>query len=416
VANNYPDDTKCCGPEMLTLMEDNEMIRKGLIYLATSLMILLLVSLAIAVIPPPPANQNIGLYDTVFTGFSTEECKNIDCHGDENIPNRHHLLIDSEGYVCLDCHKINDGVFEPFRNCSDCHEVSPHHITDDAQNLECSSCHGSLVDDYNDGHVIPTYEKSLITPDSSYKAINSTTGLKIGGCEACHEPDLSADPEIRSNPNTHHNLTGFSTYNCNLCHQSDYSTGTPGEGEVGLDIRNCERCHGIKSLHNIQYDYDNTVGDRGYGHIGDNWDCFGCHGWVSSQSEFTAAVLAEETFSTLAGGMEPTPVPIMDTFDPREITVGQETVITISGGNFIYVDNDGVTHEAKVVLSNDLMDEDLVFEPDSITATEIVVTIPGTIESGNYDLWVVMDGDERTKKEPLTVVPELLGFTKIDLG
>ena len=379
------------------------MVRKGLIYLTTTLMILLLVSLAMAFVPPPPANQNLGLYDTVFTGFTTEECKNIECHGDENLPNRHHLLIANEGYNCLDCHTLTNGAFDAFRNCSDCHSSSPHHLTDDAQSFNCSECHGSFVDDYNDGHVIPTYDKTIITPDSSYKYIDNSTGLKIGGCEACHEPDLSADPKIGSNSNTHHNLSGFSTYNCNLCHSADSTTGTPGEGDVGFDIRYCERCHGIKSLHSIQYEDDNISGELGYGHIGNSWDCWGCHGFQESNA---LSSLDDSVGSSSEGGYpgEAT-VPSVDEVIPNEITVGQDTVITIYGTSFENEYN-GTIYTSIVTLDNDTGTIELT-QLDSITSTVIEVTIPGTLVPYVYDLRVVKDGDMSSNKVTLTVIPDV---------
>jgi IPT/TIG domain-containing protein len=405
VANSYSVNTKCCGPEILTLMEENKMIRKGLIYLTTTLMILLLVSLAMAVIPPPPANQEIGLYDTVFTGFTTEECK--ECHTPP-LAERHHALIYNEDYNCLDCHSITNGVFDPFRECSDCHDESPHHVTDDALNYDCSECHGSFVDDYEDGHIIPTYAISPITPDTSYDFINGT-GSKIGGCEACHEPDLSADPEIRSNPDTHHNLSGFTVDNCDLCHSSDSSTGTPGQGDVGLNIRYCERCHGIKSLHNIQYDYPNTQGELGKGHIGDNWDCLGCHGYPALYSQSSLDDLVQLNVASLAssGGSATGPIiitPTIHNVSPSTITAGEDTAITIIGSNFINEYN-GTNYTSNVVLDNDLLKEPVVIEPDYINTTQIVATINGTLEPGNYDLWVVKE-DMRSNKKSLTVSPE----------
>ena len=410
VANNYSANTKCCGPEMLTLTEENKMIRKGLIYLVTTLIILLLVSLAIATIPPPPADQSLGLYDTVFTGFTTEECKNEACHGDENIPDRHHLLI-TEGYNCVDlelgCHSLTDGIFDPFRNCSDCHLISPHHVTEDAENFNCSECHGDFVDDYEDGHVIPNYAKTNITPNSSFKYINDTTGLKIGGCEACHEPDLDADPQIRSNADTHHNLNGFSLNNCRLCHSSDGpEEGTPGDPnlDVGLDIRYCERCHGINSLHSIQYEDDSTSG-AGYGHIGDNWDCWGCHGWLELDIYSTSS-LSSSSITTSEGNQLPgngATVPHVDKVDPSAITAGQDTGITIYGSSFENEYN-GVNHTSNVTLDNGTVT--IVLEPDSITSTVIEVTINRTLESDIYDLRVVKDGVVESNKVTLTVISE----------
>ena len=408
VANNYSANTKCCGPEMLTLMEENKMIRKGLIYLATTLMILLLVSLAMALVPPPPANQDLGLYDTVFTGFTTEECK--ECHTPPLV-DRHHALIADEGKSCLDpdCHSITNGVIDLFRNCSDCHSSSPHHMTDDAQDYNCSKCHGSLVDDYEDGHIIPDYDISPITPNTNYEFINES-GSKIGGCEACHEPYLSANPEIRSNPDTHHNLTGFTVNNCDLCHSSTVSSGTPGQGDVGLNIRYCERCHGIKSLHNIQYDYPNTKGKLGKGHIGDgDWDCKGCHGHqgLYSQSslngqiaQFNAESSASETGGPLTGPI----IPTIHNISPSTITAGEDTAITIEGLNFINEFN-GTNYTSNVVLDNDLLIEPVVIEPDCINTTQIVATINGTLEPGNYDLLVVKE-DMRSNRKSLTVLPE----------
>jgi len=374
------------------------LVRKGLIYLTTTLMILLLVSLAMAIVPPPSANQNLGLYDTVFTGFTTEECKNIECHGDENLPNRHHLLIANEGYNCLDCHALTNGAFEAFRNCSDCHSISPHHLTDDAQNFNCSECHGSFVDDYNDGHVIPTYAKTIITPDSSYKYIDDSE-MKIGGCEACHEPDSTVDPQIGSNSNTHHNLSGFTAYNCNLCHSADVESGTPGEGGAVLDIRYCERCHGVKSLHSIQYENDDISGELGYGHIGNSWDCWGCHGFQESNALSSLDSLQKLDSSTIC---KPTTPEVYEVI-PNEITAGQDTVITIYGTNFINECN-GTIYTSIVTLDNGKVTIERA--PDSITPTVIEVTIPGILEPGIYDLRVVK-GDMRSNKVPFNVLPEV---------
>jgi hypothetical protein len=401
VVNNYSANTKYCGSEMLTLMEENKMIRKGLIYLTTTLMILLLVGLAIAAIPPPPVNQNIGLYDSVFFGFTTDECK--DCHGD-SLADRHHLLVETDGLKCTDCHKFGEHGLREFRNCSDCHESSPHHETVNAQTYQCSECHGDFVDDYDDGHYIPTYNFSMVTPDTSYNLIVSSSGLKIGGCEACHEPESSLS--IESNPNTHHNLSGFSEINCAFCH---FDQG------VELNIRTCEKCHGVKSLHNIQFDYDATNGTAGYGHIGENWDCWGCHGWFDYYSVYSSDnPLAQSEVSSAVGNPPavtgPT-IPFIDSINPSEITAGQVAVIIIEGNNFENTYN-GIEYTSEVILYTDTGIV-LVKKPDSITPTEIVVTIPETLKSGNYDIRVVKAGDVKSNLIVLTVLPEIPDFMTV---
>ena len=376
------------------------MIRKGLLYLTASVVFLLLVNLAIALIPPPPANQNIGIYDTVFSDFNESECR--ECHS-SGLVDRHHLLAQNEGYKCTDCHEFDKNGLNFTRDCLHCHLSSPHHETEAAENLICSHCHGSLVDDPGDGHVIPTYDTSMVTPDTSYNFINDSSGLKVGGCEACHESNSSADPEIQSNRRTHHGLGNFSK-NCLVCHIG------PGGA---LDIRKCEECHGIKSLHRIQYDYDNTTGMLGYGHIGENWDCWGCHGWfdyysVYSLSDSSSMIYAASPAITNEPPFDGIIVPQIDSIDSGEITAGQDTTITIYGSNFENTYK-GITYTSNVVLDNDL-----VIVPDSITQTEIEVTIPGTVEPANYGLWVVKNGSTSSNKASLNILPELPQFLIVE--
>jgi len=121
----------------------------------------------------PPVFQSIGTLDTV-TGLLTEaDCRA--CHS-SGIPDRHHVLYgqdlppgslipypDGETiYTCLNCHSEN---FTVERDCLQCHNAgSPHHTTANAVARNCSACHGDLVDDFDDGHYIPTYSASLVTP------------------------------------------------------------------------------------------------------------------------------------------------------------------------------------------------------------------------------------------------------------
>lgn len=339
---------------------------------------LAIVGIAIAAIPPPPANQDLGIYDTVCGEFAEDDCRA--CHS-SGVPDTHHLLVQNEGYECTDCHPVqtdSDGGtgVEVIRDCVVCHEASPHHEAPDAVARHCSHCHGSYVDDYDDGHSIPTYNPSLITPDTSFRAKDNATGKKWGGCEACHEPDNTATPAIYSNPDTHHNLGNLSL-ECDICHGNS--------DEALLNIRKCEECHGVRSLHNIQYDYTGTKGQLGYGHVGDNWDCTGCHAWYVAYSD------APQTGPIIPG---------IDQVSPARMVAGVETVVNITGTNFLNTVG-GVNYTSDVVI--DTGGENITLAPDSITDSEIVVTVQA-LDSGRYGLYVVKS-EMRSKLVTITVAP-----------
>ncbi len=339
---------------------------------------LAIVGIAIAAIPPPPANQDLGIYDTVCGEFAEEDCRA--CHS-SGVPDAHHLLVQNEGYKCTDCHPVqtdSDGGtgVEVIRDCVVCHKSSPHHGAPEAVARHCSHCHGSYVDDYDDGHSIPTYNPSLITPDTSYRAKDNATDKKWGGCEACHEPDSSAVPAIYSNPDTHHNL-GDLSLECDMCHGNS--------DENLLNIRKCEECHGVRSLHNIQYDYTSTQGQLGYGHVGDNWDCTGCHAWYVAYSD------APQTGPIIPG---------IDQVSPARMVAGEVTVVTITGTNFHNIVG-GTNYTSDVVI--DTGEEIITLTPDSITDSEIVVTV-SALDSGRYGLYVVKS-EMRSKLVAITVAP-----------
>ena len=351
--------------------------RKRILYGLTILIVVLTIGIALAIVPPPPANQDLGIYDTLCGEFAEEDCRA--CHS-SGVPDTHHMLVPNEGYDCMDCHAVGpEGGVGVIRNCVECHVSSPHHGAQEAVDGHCSYCHGSFVDDFDDGHSIPTYEPSLITPDTSYTMLDNATGKKWGGCEACHEPDDTEVPPIYSNPETHHNL-GELSLECDMCH------GNISNGESLLDIRKCEDCHGTKSLHNIQYDYANTKGELGYGHVGDNWDCAGCHAWYVAYSD------APQTGPI---------IPSIDQVNPASLWAGVENVVTITGDNFEGTVND-IYYTSEVVIVDGA--ETITVEPDFITATEIVVTIP-SLDSGSYGLRVVKSG-MNSNLVPIVVVPQ----------
>src|SRR3990167_2432567 len=370
---------------------------KGKILIPIFAMVYLAV-LAIAAIPPPPVNQNFGINDTMLTSYNEPLCRG--CHNSTasplvtgGVPTRHHLLVStstinpltSAPFVCQDCHPSTPGIGNGIllnRNCMDCHSgtafnnsgarvggfTRPHHNTTQAQVRNCKFCHGASVDDYNDGHYIPPYPPSEITPNALYNenGINYTSMRVWGGCLACHRENLAASPPIffthtdgfppvaSGTNNSHHNeiltITGGTSDGdkCLWCH---------GNLPDVLDIRGCESCHSVRSIHNIQYDFANTSTKLGYGHIGSNttdangsWDCKGCHAWYDAGdvNPFAGAIIPDVQLAT-----------------PDVFLANTPTVVTLTGTNFV---QDGSTTVVKI-------DDSTTLTPDTISNGQITVTV-----------------------------------------
>lgn len=373
------------------------------------------VAVAWAVVPPPPVNQTQGIPDTKFGNLTQTECN--ECHINPQYPThtalaeRHHALINTvtppascirqagqPASLTTGCHVlISDGtggfVFEDFRDCLKCHTSSPHHITEAALARDCQACHGSLIDNPLDGHYVPSYAMSSVTPLPSGRTVvvpGTNQTATVQGCEACHQADPAATPKpIFSNADTHHG-TGI---------------GQPGQGDCtwchsvtsSITIRQCEACHGVKSLHNIQSDTPNPANlgqfvpgaeSLGYSHIGNNWDCQGCHwSWYGNSSPFTAAT-----------------VPFVTGGSSLVAHVGQETTITLQGSGFTNIGGDGSTvYNPTVTVTNGT--NTITLQPFSITESEIKVLVPALLE-GVYDVRVTKEG-VKSNPSMLTVVPDV---------
>ena len=318
---------------------------------------------------------------------------------------------DDTVYSCLTCHEqVDNGGIISFlveRDCLACHiqipgEGSVHHLLPTAQGPapigdplvgDCTPCHGTVVDDIGDGHVIPTYNPSLVTPAPSQDP------AAPGGCNYCHEAgtDTLSGVLVYSNEDNHHNTgvfrspTGGTNQDaCNWCHDVFQPENRR--------IRVCEGCHGYESLHNIQADSDGdccvTVGGElpGYGHVGaDNpgaaSDCWGCHG-------FTIAA---------APGSGPT-VPFIASSDQLAIIAGTDTQITLVGTGF--TNTYGAYEWISSILLTASDGSSTVLTPDSVDACACMVTIPGTTAPGNYTLQAIKnDGSIVSNPVSLSVKP-----------
>ena len=310
--------------------------------------------------------------------------------------------VDDTHYSCLSCHPYVDvgGVttFQVIRDCLQCHiqipgEGSVHHLTPTAQGTDsplgdpyvgdCTPCHGSLVDDIGDSHVIPTYSPSLVTPKPSGGEAPPLKGsIGAGGCDYCHDSGNNDTPPVLvyTNSDTHHNTGVFISEtgvinqdSCSWCH----NMSLPDE----YRIRVCEGCHGYESLHNIQADsngdccIDPGAELAGYGHIGaddptGDSDCWGCHGFTTAS----------------APGLGPI-VPFISGADVLAIPAGSESVITLSGSAF--TNNLGAFEWRSSVSLTAEDGSSILLIPDTVDACSLTVTIPGTTTTGNYEVRAV---------------------------
>jgi hypothetical protein len=494
----------------------NNMKNKTILISTLLLFAVILVGVGNVLASPPPVPQTIGIQDISIINLTTNTTDQSVCRvchqtlgtnltGIKNgtnytntvvggVPTRHHSLIQrvvtnpmtGAPFGCGDCHPSNPGglgiVLD--RSCLDCHAginysynsiggnvgniARPHHINSSyassnignpVANRTCNFCHGSVVDNYNDGHYSTFQDLAngtgyasdpMITPFASFKAtslipdglfpqggnINFSTGVigdsptggnkTWGGCYSCHLSNYSAKPQaIGSNYNNHHNtILGLSASRggkglqsarttgavCSWCHvvappnytsplEFNYTNPFTGETQINaMEVRNstiealsifepgttnitvngtgCEKCHDVRSLHNIQSNYvAGSHGQPGLGHINNNTDCNGCHAdWVSSDVWTPGAL-----------------IPTVNTVDPSVITVDTPTTLNIAGVNFV---NDAYTSVVTV--------DGVTYTPTSITDSQIVVNIPA-LTAGIHTLQLVKGVNTLSNLETLTV-------------
>jgi hypothetical protein len=363
---------------------------------------LILIGLSFA-LSPPPVEQRMGMYDTQFTSLTETNCRG--CHA-SGVDDTHHVLVGPDpnvGYQCTNCHPIqSNGSILVVHNCIQCHDNvfngmtirRPHHETQAALSGHCMTCHGSVVANVDDGHYISASPPSSMTPNTTYKTINLTSGRKWGGCESCHEQDLNASPFISLTNKTHHrlgNLSGFRNNDnskCGLCH--DLHNATYGSDS----IRYCERCHSYDSLHNIQWDYPNTTTQSGYGHLGPN-DCQGCHASYVAGSLYTTG--------SLAPGADYI-VPTVYSLSTNKVLEGQSTTLRISGEDFITT-IDNITKLSVVVISNNTNSYTLT--PINISDHELIATVP-PLNKGLYMIYAVKNGTFESNRKPVISAPPVI--------
>lgn len=361
-------------------------------------------------------------------------------------------------YGCYNCHKSTYNpatmlyVLDPnFRDCTLCHQQTGtsggtvHHRGTLAQAGDCAACHGSFVDKglldtdndgiiaaldktedlngdgYADGGWIPTYRASLVTPWPSKKPASGPAtgsddrasnlfGEKEGSCKFCHSNRTGVEGQpvaedsgpfkpvmVYTNSETHH-TTGFfeDGTKCQWCHyfaQQNTALNNP-------PIRTCEICHGIPSLHNIQVD-SGTDGIkpgaelRGFGHIGAQWDCDGCHGFDST--------------TTSAAPVSGPVVPGLHHLSASSVQAG--AAIELTGIAFINQIQDPLTGSYAITAKSDVVLTDVagkqtVIVPVNVFNDAIQVVIPADLPAGNYKI-AAKKGPKLSNPLNLAVTPRL---------
>jgi hypothetical protein len=391
------------------------MQKTNLVSIAIAGIALFLASTGWANVPAPPVNQDIGMVDASFNSLTEAECRV--CH-DSGLPDRHHGLYNAvvpslsvvpypqfntpgavppqELYSCMSCHS---DTFILERDCTVCHNTaSPHHQNALADAGDCKACHGDLVDNRGDGHYIPTYAPSLVTPTRSQGDADqlNSYGNGAGACNFCHDQDVMPPGTpvlILDNHDTHHgtNLVDFGS-RCNWCH--DFSL------PFDEQIRVCEGCHGPDALHNIQVDSNGdsllVVGGElaGYGHVGrdagpNDSDCWGCHG-----------------FAGIAAAPESGPIiPTVYNSDSPVIGAGTDTTVTLTGASFTNV-TEGTVYVSDAELTAD-DGSSVTLTPDVVDLGALVVTIPADTAPGNYDVRAVK-ADVASNPAVISVTPKVV--------
>lgn len=346
-------------------------------------------------VPAPPVNQNLGVYDKAFSAFVEADCRGCHLKSGTTVSPFHHALMDPENphykptFNCLTCHR---GPYDPgcgcyslqaVHDCTVCHKSSPHHVSTWALERHCSHCHGSLVNDYDDGHAIPTYAKSVVTPDPRCRAWTDETKTvcKSGGCQACHAASTAVSPQVASTGTLHH----AASQDCNLCH-----------GAHNLfDIRACEQCHGPSSLHAIEFNYEANKGVPGWGHIGADADCWGCHGWYSQGELPQIGVVS----------------PMLARVEPSDVKSGQDREIVVTGAGFTSAGRS--LGAPTLVLSRSggrsAGRQELVLEVTSYSDSTLRAILPAKVGRGSWEVRVYKDyggqEEKRSNLSRLTVVP-----------
>ncbi len=227
-------------------------------------------------------------------------------------------------------------------------------------------------------------------------------GRRTGNCAHCHDagenPGDAVQPntglakaDVGSNKNNHH-ATGVgrvdrgSVHSCTLCHGPGFPGGGDPDGKLNFDstslysIRGCEVCHGVSTLHLIEFDGEGDGIDPGMekpfmGHIGNTINCNGCH------LNFRTGQVYQASTGLMDGNWEfgGAPATVSEISTVGAIA-GTATEISIKGTSL-----QGPTTRLELVGTDGNIIEVPMEENDNTSAKAI---LPADVPADNYELYV----------------------------
>jgi hypothetical protein len=214
-------------------------------------------------------------------------------------------------------------------------------------------------------------------------------GNGSGSCVFCHDSGTTDEGiNIESNMSNHHETGfGYDETKCAWCHDFDL----PFEEQ----IRPCENCHGRDSIHSIQSDSDDDgiinpgIEQRNFGHVGNPDDCWGCHGYGSSNLASVSGPTSPEIYSV----------------NRSILTEGTATDLILTGVGFTNQNLLGGTTQSEIILTA-VDDTTLTLIPESITQTSISVTVPGTLLPDNYIL-TALKATKHSNAKTISIIPDV---------
>ena len=235
---------------------------------------------------------------------------------------------------------------------------------------------GTPILDNHDSHH-QTILDGFVNVSGNYQTLGGRTpGATCSWCHVLYPGEIIGNT---TNPFTFEILTGGLELRNSTIEAIEVANGRLEPGTVNITINGtgCEKCHSVKTIHNIQAGYvPNGTGPQGMGHINNNLDCYGCHNsWLPADTWVPGAL-----------------VPYLNSVSPSVIVANTATTLTVTGSNFV---NDPYTSVVSI--------DGVQYTPTSITDSQIVVNIPA-LTAGVHVLQLVKGGDSLSKPTTLTVV------------